>query len=103
MVVFEIAGQTWPVDDRTAEGLAVAFRRNVPIDRDARDRRARGFLSDAIESALVGAASGPIHVNEDAAEALFLQLNATISNPEPIDPSYALYIEVRRYLGRLYS
>ena len=61
------------------------------------------LLSDAIEAALVGAASGPIHVDEDAAEALFLQLNATISDPEQIDPAYALYIEVRRYLGRLYS
>ena len=100
MVVFEIAGGTWPVDDRTAEGLAVALRRNVSFHRD---RRARDFLSDAIESALVGAASGPIHVDEDAAEALFLQLNATISDPEPIDPAYALYIELRRYLGRLYS
>ena len=26
MVVFEIAGATWPLDDRTAEALAVAFR-----------------------------------------------------------------------------
>lgn len=68
-----------------------------------RDRRAHDFLSDAIESALAGPASGPIHVDAAAAEALFLQLNATIGDPQPIDPVYALYIELRRYLGRLYS
>jgi len=103
MVVFEIAGETWPIDDRTSEGLAVAFRRDLTVDLETRDRRARSSLSNAIEAALVGATSGPIHVDEDAAEALFLQLNATISDPEPIDPAYALYIGVRRYLGRLYS
>ena len=60
-------------------------------------------LADAIESALVDAAVEPIPVDEDAAEALLWQLNATLRTPDTVDPAYDLYLEVRRFLGRLYS
>jgi hypothetical protein len=58
-------------------------------------------LADRIELALVGDASGPIDVDEDAAEALFRHPNAIIRNPEAVDPAYGLYLELRRSLGRL--
>ena len=61
------------------------------------------FLADAIESALVGASTEPIPLDDDAAESLFYQLNVTLKNPEPVDAVYAFYLEIRRYLGRLYS
>ena len=103
MVVFTISGGTWPLEDRVAEMLATAFRVSVATGAETRNMAGCAFLADAIESALVGATSTPIPLDEDAAEALFYQLNMSLQNPEPIDPVYGLYLEVRRYLGRLYS
>ncbi len=45
----------------------------------------------------------PIRIDEGTALALFQQLNASLRDPDAIDPAYSLYLEVRRYLGRLYS
>lgn len=103
VVVFQIAGGTWPLEDHFGELLATAFRVTVATGADAPNMAGCAFLADAIESALVGATSEPIPLNEDAAEALFYQLNVSLKNPEAIDPVYDLYLEVRRYLGRLYS
>ena len=103
VVVFEIAGGEWPLDNHFAEMLATAFRVSVATEAETRNVAGSAFLADAIESALVGATSEPIPIGEDAAEALFYQLNVSLKNPEPIDPAYDLYLEVRRYLGRLYS
>jgi hypothetical protein len=102
VVVFEIAGGTWPLENHFAETLATALRVSVATD-STRNIVGCTFLADAIEAALVGATSEPIPIDEDAAEALFYQLNLSLKNPEPIDPAYDLYLEVRRYLGRLYS
>ena len=68
------------------------------------DRKADcAFLADAIEATLVGKSTEPIRVDEGPALALFQQLNASLKDPEAIDPAYSLYRAVRRYLGRLYS
>lgn len=103
MVVFKIAGGDWPLDDHFAERLATAFRLSIATGAETRNVAGCAFLADAIESALVGAASEPIPIDEDAAEALFYQLNLMLKNPGSVDPAYDLYLEVRRYLGRLYS
>lgn len=102
MVVFEVAGSTWPLDDRMAETLAVAFRVGAAGSEDP-NPTGSAFLADAIESTLVGELSDPIPVDEDAAEALLWRLNAMLRNPEAVEPAYGLYLEVRRFLGRLYS
>jgi len=98
MVVFEIAGTPHPLDDRTAAILAERLR----VD-PAEDLEASILLADAIESVLVGRATHPIAVTEDCAESLFRHLNLIVKDPDEIDPAYSLYLEVRRYLGRLYS
>lgn len=103
MVLFDIAGKAWPLDDRTAEMLAAAFRLVVAKGLEGQNTTGCAFLADAIESTLVGATSKPIAVDEDAAEALFRQLNIAIKNPDAIEPAYELYLELRRFLGRLYS
>lgn len=103
MVLFDIAGKAWPLDDRTAEMLAAAFRLVVAKGLEGQNTTGCAFLADAIESTLVGATSEPITVDEDAAEALFRQLNIAIKNPDAIEPAYELYLELRRFLGRLYS
>lgn len=103
MVLFDIAGKAWPLDDRTAEMLAAAFRLVVAKGLEGQNTTGCAFLADAIESTLVGATSEPIAVDEDAAEALFRQLNIAIKNPDAIEPAYELYLELRRFLGRLYS
>jgi hypothetical protein len=102
MVVFEVAGSTWPLDDRTAETLAVALRVGATAPGDPAGP-ACVPLADAIEAALVAAAAQPIAVDEDGAEALFRQLNAMLRNPDAVDPAYGLYLELRRFLGRLYA
>ncbi len=103
MVVFEIAGETWPLADSVGESLAVSFRLGLVEGGDAERKTDCAFLADAIEAALVGESSESIRVDEGAALALFLQLNASLKDPETIDPAYSLYLAVRRYLGRLYS
>ena len=103
VVVFRIAGGMWPLENHFAETLATALRVSLATGSDTPNIAGSLFLADAIESALVGASSEPIPLDEDAAEALFYQLNLTLKNPEPIDPVYAFYLEIRRYLGRLYS
>lgn len=103
VVVFEIAGETWPLDDAVGASLAVSFRLGLAGGCDA-DRKADcAFLADAIEATLVGKSTEPIRVDEGPALALFQQLNASLKDPEAIDPAYSLYLAVRRYLGRLYS
>ena len=103
VVVFKIAGGEWPLENHFAEGLATAFRLSVATETETQNVAGCAFLAQAIESALVGAASEPIPIDEDAAEALFYQLNLMVKNPGSVDPAYDLYLEVRRYLGRLYS
>ena len=103
MVVFEIAGKTWPLDDAVGEKLAVAFRLGLADGSEVENRADCAFLADAIEAALVGKTTDPIPVDEGAALALFQQLNASLRDPDTIDPAYSVYLEVRRYLGRLYS
>ena len=103
VVIFEIAGRTWPLEDTVAETLAVAFRLGVANGSDAEHLDGCAFLADAIEASLVDTNAEPIPVDEVAALALFQQLNASLRDPDPIDPAYSLYLEVRRYLGRLYS
>lgn len=103
MVLFAIAGSSWPVDDRTAEALANSLRVSVATTTDTRNSRNCTDLANAIESALVSNSSTPVIVTEDGAEVLFRQLNIMISNPDTIEPAYHLYLEVRRVLGRLYS
>jgi len=103
VVVFEIAGKTWPLEDSVAETLAVAFRLSLADGSESRHREGSAFLARAIEATLVGTSTEPIPVDEGAALALFQQLNASLKDPDAIDPAYSLYLEVRRYLGRLYS
>ena len=101
MVVFELAGALHPLDERTAELLAVRLR--VDAAEHEGDGDGSASLADAIESALVGEATDPIAVDEPVAEPLFRHLNLIVKDPDEIDPAYSLYLEVRRYLGRLYS
>lgn len=103
MVLFEIAGKPWPLDDSTAELLAAAFRLNAARNNDGESTLGSVELADAIEAILVGATPNPIAVDEFTAEALFRQLNITIKNPDAVEPAYELYLELRRFLGRLYS
>jgi hypothetical protein len=103
VVVFQIAGGRWPLENHVAEALATALRVSLASGTDTPNIAGSVFLADAIESALVGASTEPIPLDEDAAESLFYQLNVTLKNPEPVDPVYAFYLEIRRYLGRLYS
>jgi len=103
MVLFEITGNLWPLDDRTAELVAtsarVAAAKGVGTSTDA----GYVFLADAIESHLVGASEETIAIDEDAADAFLRTLNIVIRDPAKAEPSYALYLELRRFLGRLYS
>ncbi len=46
---------------------------------------------------------GPIVIDEEAADAFLRTLNIVIRDPDKAEPSYALYLELRRFLGRLYS
>jgi hypothetical protein len=103
VVVFEIAGKTWPLEDSVAERLAVAFRLSLTNGSNTEHREGCAFLADAIEATLVGTSTEPIPIDEGTALALFQQLNASLRDPDAIDPAYSLYLEVRRYLGRLYS
>jgi hypothetical protein len=103
VVIFEIAGKTWPLEDSVAERLAVAFRLSLTNGSNTEHREGCVFLADAIEARLVGTSTEPIRMDEGTALALFQQLNASLRDPDSIDPAYSLYLEVRRYLGRLYS
>ena len=87
VVVFQIAGGRWPLENHFAETLATALRVSLATGTATPNIAGSVFLADAIESTLVGASSEPIPLDEDAAEALFYQLNMTLKNPEPIDPS----------------
>ena len=93
VVVFQIAGERWPLENHFAETLATALRVSLVTGSDTPNIAGSVFLADAIESALVGASTEPIPLDEDAAESLFYQLNVTLKNPEPVDTAYAFTLK----------
>lgn len=103
MVLFALAGASWPLDDRSAETLANALRTTATRTADAAYARVSTDLADAVEHALVEPSAPPVAIDDVRAEALLRQLNVMISNPDTVEPAYDLYLEVRRVLGRLYS
>ena len=87
VVVFQIAGGRWPLENHFAETLATALRVSLVTGSDTPNIAGSVFLADAIESALVGASTEPIPLDEDAAESLFYQLNVTRKTQSRSTPS----------------
>ena len=91
-VVFEVASQRYPLDERAATLMAENLRVKAAHERGAEGTVARA-VADAIELRLIEDTADPISLGGDGAEAVFYALSAP---PGGGDRPLALYDAVKR-------
>lgn len=97
--VFFLVDETlYPVDERAATGLGEDLRRGATGDLGDQGYEAAALtLADAIEDVLVGAADGPIELDDEQCDAVFYILDAARKTPR--GDVYRLYRAVRGLHG----
>ena len=91
-VVFEVASEPYPLDERVATLMAENLRVKAAQEPDAEGLGARA-VADAIELRLIEDTADPITLGGDGAEAVFYALLAPARGGEP---PWALYHAVKR-------
>jgi hypothetical protein len=92
-VVFEVAGQRYPLDERTATLMAVNLRVKAAHQPGAEGAAGARPIADAIELRLIEDTADPITLGGDGAEAVFYALNVPTGGG---DQPRALYHAVKR-------
>jgi hypothetical protein len=92
-VVFEVAGQRCPLDQRAATLMAETLRVTAAHDPGAEGAAGARAVADAIELRLIEDTTDPITLGGDGAEAVLYALSAP---PGGGDRPLALYDAVRR-------
>jgi hypothetical protein len=92
-IVFEVAGQRYPLDQRAATLMAEKLRVKAAHEPGAEGAEGARPIADAIELRLIEDTTDPITLGGDGAEAVFYLLNAKASGS---DRPWALYQAVKR-------
>jgi hypothetical protein len=95
-VVFEVASQPYPLDERAATLMAENLRVKAAHEPGAEGTVGARAVADAIELRLIEDTADPIALGGDGAEAVFFALNAPSGGG---DRPWALFDAVKR-LGR---
>jgi hypothetical protein len=92
-VVFEVANQRYPLEERAATLMAESLRVKAAHEPDAEGTAGARAVADAIELRLIEDTADPITLGGDGAEAVFYALNTpTGGSARP----RALYHAVKR-------
>jgi hypothetical protein len=92
-VVFEVAGERYPLDERAATRMAENLRVKAAHEPGAEGAKGARPVADAIELRLIEDTADPITLGGDGAEAVFYALDApTGGSGQP----WALYRAVKR-------
>jgi hypothetical protein len=92
-VVFEVASQRYPLDERAATLMAENLRVKAAHEPGAEGTVGARPVADAIELRLIEETTDPINLGVDGAEAVFYALSAA---PGGSDRPLALYHAVKR-------
>jgi hypothetical protein len=92
-VVFEVASQRYPLDERAATRMAEDLRVKAAHEPGAEGTVGARAVADAIELRLIEDTTHPITLRGDGAEAVFYALNVPTGGS---DRPQALYDAVRR-------
>ena len=92
-VVFEVAGQRCPLDQRAVTLMAETLRVTAAHEPGAEGAAGARSVADAIELRLIEDRADPITLGGDGAEAVFYALNAPTGGS---DRPWALYDAVKR-------
>ncbi len=92
-VVFEVASQRYPLNERAATLVAEDLRVKAAHEPDAEGAVGARAVADAIELRLIEDTADPINLDRDGAEAVFYALNAPAGGS---DQPWALYHAVKR-------
>ena len=92
-VVFEVASQPYPLDERTATLMAENLRVKAAHEPGAEGTVGARAVADAIELRLIEDTADPIALGGDGAEAVFFALNAPSGGG---DRPWALFDAVKR-------
>jgi hypothetical protein len=93
-VVFDVAGQRYPLDERAATLMAENLRVKAAHEPGAEGTVGARAVADAIELRLIGDTADPITLGGDGAEAVLYALNAT--RPAAATGPGVLYHAVKR-------
>ena len=92
-VVFKVAGQRYPLDERAATLMAENLRVKAAHEPGTEGAEGARPVADAIELRLIEDTDDPITLGGDGAEAIFYVLNLPAGGS---DPPSALYQAVKR-------
>jgi len=92
-VVFEVASERYPLDERAATQMAENLRVKAAHEPGAEGTVGARAVADAIELRLIEDTADPITLGGDGAEAVFYALNAPTGRG---DRPWALYHAVKR-------
>jgi hypothetical protein len=92
-VVFEVAGQRYPLDEQAATLMAENLRVKAAHEPGAEGTVGARAVADAIELRLIEDRADPISLGGDGAEAVFYALNPQSGGS---DRPWALYYAVER-------
>jgi hypothetical protein len=92
-VVFEVASQPYPLDERAATLMAENLRVNAAHEPGAEGTVGARAVADAIELRLIEDTADPVTLGGDGAEAVFYALNAPAGGS---DRPWPLYEAVKR-------
>ena len=92
-VVFEVASQPYPLDERAATLMAENLRVKAAHEPGAEGALGARAVADAIELRLIEDTADPVTLGGDGAEAVFYALNAPTGES---DRPWALFHAVKR-------
>ena len=92
-VVFEVASQPYPLDERAATLMAENLRVKAAHEPGAEGAAGARAVADAIELRLIEDTADPVTLGGDGAEAVFYALNVPNGGS---DQRRALYLAVQR-------
>ena len=92
-VVFEVASQPYPLDERAATLMAEKLRVKAAHEPGAEGAVGARAVADAIELRLIEDTADPVTLGGDGAEAVFYALSAPTGGS---DKPWALYHAVQR-------
>jgi hypothetical protein len=99
-VVFEVAGQRYPLEERAATRMAENLRVKAAHEPGAEGAAGARPVADAIELRLIEDTADPITLGGDGAEAVFYALNVPNGGSDQLRALYYALKQLHDELGR---